>query len=46
MKSRIQPFEKAKICEEFKIKRIKGWIADKALADTLEKNITIVSERN
>ena len=29
----IQPFEKAKICEEVKLTRMKGCIADKDLAD-------------
>ena len=27
-------FEKAKICQEIKVKKLKGCIADKALADT------------
>ena len=30
----MQPFKKAKICEEIKIKRMKGCISDKALAKT------------
>ena len=29
----MKPFEKAKICEKIKIKRIKSCITDKALAD-------------
>ena len=32
--SPIQPFKKAKICEQIKTKGRKGCIADKALADT------------